>query len=980
MLKSRGDGDLKHRYRPQRLDELAPTAALTRLQRMAKDPKSQVYLFEGPSGTGKCLGLGTPVIMGDGTVKSVELIQTGDKLMGPDGNIRTVLSTTAGRGPLFRIDPIKGEPWVCNDVHVMTLVHSGRNDIIDVPLNDYIGSSRNFKNYHKLFSVGVESFFGAPFSPSVDPYFLGVWFGDGGKDLIESADGDRRVANITIWKSDPEIRQLCADVANQWGLAANNVTKKFADRCPGYQITAGSQTGGQDNPLLTAVRELVGPGVDVPGCVSRGSRKTRLDFLAGFLDADAELADNCFIITQKREDWARAIWWIARSLNFCATIKPRKARDQNGTEGTYFVVTISGDTDGIPTRIPGKKAAPQRQMEVATRTGFAVSPIGEGNYYGFTLDGDGRFLLGDFTVTHNTTCARIIARASVCEAKDGKPCLKCTACSTLEQSGDFIELNIADLRKIDDIREIIEGMRFMPMQLKRKIYIFDECFPAKTNVRTSSGEKHIECVRPGDRVETLSGISTVRATFINRVDLRRVCRLDLSLGAPVFTTLQHQFLTNRGWVEAQKLQKDDFVFRFRGHLMDHDNLNSVRVLQDNLRAKISVQSTEVLLQELRTEASEPDTRTRSVRDEESGTRSDGRGQNTSHKGEERHISRAAWEPWRKRKTHSRASKLVEGSWRGVEAGASDISRKETIWLPDLLQGGFGSSDHQAGHRDRWTWSQLEKDFIARPEEDGRFARVGVEGIEVYEPGHNDEAFSSIISDQDRCAGHVSFYDLEIQGHPSYLADGVIAHNCHQLTPDAQQVLLKTFEEPPSGLLIFMCTTNTKGLDKTLLDRAEKVSFKPLSDEVANEIVAQVMKDAGKTVSQQDVAKLIAHCDGSARALLNNAQAFLDGGFDPETAVEDESGPDVKDLATALLDANWAKTAEVLKRPSIKSKPEGTRIGVENYLRAVLLGSSSINTRAVAALTTIVGTVSTEPGISQYNRFVFKCVKACQNKT
>lgn len=34
---------------------------------------------------------------------------------------------------------------------------------------------------------------------------------------------------------------------------------------------------------------------------------------------------------------------------------------------------------------------------------ITVEPYGEGEYYGFTLDGNGRFLLGDYTVTHNTT-------------------------------------------------------------------------------------------------------------------------------------------------------------------------------------------------------------------------------------------------------------------------------------------------------------------------------------------------------------------------------------------------------------------------------------------------------------------------------------------------------------------------------------------------------------------------------------------------
>ena len=36
-------------------------------------------------------------------------------------------------------------------------------------------------------------------------------------------------------------------------------------------------------------------------------------------------------------------------------------------------------------------------------TGFDLEPIGDQDYYGFTLNSDGRFLLGDFTVTHNST-------------------------------------------------------------------------------------------------------------------------------------------------------------------------------------------------------------------------------------------------------------------------------------------------------------------------------------------------------------------------------------------------------------------------------------------------------------------------------------------------------------------------------------------------------------------------------------------------
>lgn len=54
-------------------------------------------------------------------------------------------------------------------------------------------------------------------------------------------------------------------------------------------------------------------------------------------------------------------------------------------------------------RVPEALArAPMDTRDLYTRVRFTVHPLGEENYYGFTLDGDGRYLLDDFTVTHNS--------------------------------------------------------------------------------------------------------------------------------------------------------------------------------------------------------------------------------------------------------------------------------------------------------------------------------------------------------------------------------------------------------------------------------------------------------------------------------------------------------------------------------------------------------------------------------------------------
>ena len=39
---------------------------------------------------------------------------------------------------------------------------------------------------------------------------------------------------------------------------------------------------------------------------------------------------------------------------------------------------------------------------------FKTESLGNGDYFGFEIDGDKRFMLGDFTVTHNTSTARLI--------------------------------------------------------------------------------------------------------------------------------------------------------------------------------------------------------------------------------------------------------------------------------------------------------------------------------------------------------------------------------------------------------------------------------------------------------------------------------------------------------------------------------------------------------------------------------------------
>jgi hypothetical protein len=275
----------------------------------------------------------------------------------------------------------------------LTLINTNNNGVRDVALCDLLaetrGSPRHDKNW-KLFQPDYVCF-KAQKDPPIDPYFLGLWFGDGSKDL----------KGVCISKPDKEVLDCCEQTAKKWGL---RVTVVDGVTCPTYRLSRimGSDDGGI-NPLTVALRALVGPNTEVPQSYLTMGRADRRAFLAGWLDADGHLTSNCYEIAQKRRDYIDAVGFLARSVGLRATMQPKIV---DGT--TYWRMMISGRVDQLPLRIPRKQASPRQQIKNALRTGFDVEAIGVGDYFGFELDGDGRFLLGDFTVTHNTTLLRLL--------------------------------------------------------------------------------------------------------------------------------------------------------------------------------------------------------------------------------------------------------------------------------------------------------------------------------------------------------------------------------------------------------------------------------------------------------------------------------------------------------------------------------------------------------------------------------------------
>ena len=87
------------------------------------------------------------------------------------------------------------------------------------------------------------------------------------------------------------------------------------------------------------------------------------------------------------------------------------------------------------------------------------------------------YLFSGIRGTGKTSTAKIFSRAVNClNNKDGNPCNECEICkSTLEETNlDVIEMDAASNNSVEDIRDLRDKVKFMPVKSKYKVYIIDE--------------------------------------------------------------------------------------------------------------------------------------------------------------------------------------------------------------------------------------------------------------------------------------------------------------------------------------------------------------------------------------------------------------------------------------------------------------------------------------------------------------------------
>jgi DNA polymerase-3 subunit gamma/tau len=132
-----------------------------------------------------------------------------------------------------------------------------------------------------------------------------------------------------------------------------------------------------------------------------------------------------------------------------------------------------------------------------------------------------------------TTAARIIALALNCTGPDGdggpsaEPCGRCDNCRAIADGRhpDVLEMDAASRTGVDDVRELIEGVRYRPTSARYKVYIIDEVHMLSTNAFNAL-LKTLE--EPPEHVKFIFATTEVRKVPVTvlsrcqRFDLRRV--------------------------------------------------------------------------------------------------------------------------------------------------------------------------------------------------------------------------------------------------------------------------------------------------------------------------------------------------------------------------------------------------------------------------------------------------------------------------
>jgi superfamily II DNA or RNA helicase len=353
-----------------------------------------------------CHAKGYGILMYDGTIKKVEDIVVGDRVMGDDGTPRTVLELHNGIDDMYEIRPLKGKPFIVNKGHIMSMyrLKDKRKDgpsIEEVSIGEYIKFAPYHKTILKLRRPNGFDFEESKKNMPLDPYFLGLSLGDGSI-----------TSSLSITTQRQEIVEYLYSFVKQYNMYIRVAEKKGTNnKSKSYFLSKGCGRGG--NPIINAIKDIglynrKSGDKFIPIQYLTSNKENRYKLLAGFLDTDAyyNKSGKGYEYCSKSETMMKQFVLLCRSLGLLCSGYSCKLVD--GVK--YYRTGIYGNLENIPVRVGIRKGANRIINKNPYVVGFKVEYVGKGEYYGFTTDGNHLYLDEQCFIHHNSGKSLIISK------------------------------------------------------------------------------------------------------------------------------------------------------------------------------------------------------------------------------------------------------------------------------------------------------------------------------------------------------------------------------------------------------------------------------------------------------------------------------------------------------------------------------------------------------------------------------------------
>ncbi|KAJ2004652.1 eukaryotic translation initiation factor 5B [Coemansia thaxteri] len=270
----------------------------------------------------------------------------------------------------------------------------------------------------QCFTDAISQAFG--FAPSPDQELataklLGLW-------LASGADGLPRISPNKLCAGAGLSHQGVVDFMHLWATTMYATCSKVSEQANGTEDGHCWYEFGHQFASLLNVLGLASCK-SVPDAIMSASSKLRIALLAGVVDGCASLesgdSDGNDLVTE--DHWAISdlseallaqLRRLARSLGLRAGAVSGSAANSQLLISGEAMAAVVPQISLVHKRAAACEAGPWKAL-CSNSWAFAIEEIGHGEYFGFTLDGNSRVLLGDYTVSHNTKLLDKIRQTNV---------------------------------------------------------------------------------------------------------------------------------------------------------------------------------------------------------------------------------------------------------------------------------------------------------------------------------------------------------------------------------------------------------------------------------------------------------------------------------------------------------------------------------------------------------------------------------------